>query len=78
MLADTLYVMTQGLLGQQVALRALTARVADHTGRTTHQRDGFMAAGLEMTQHHDAAQVTDMQTVRRRVDTYVRRRHFLH
>ena len=42
------------------------------------ESDGFMAAGLQVTQHHDAAQVADMETIRRGVNTHVGGRHFFH
>ena len=78
LLADTLHVMAEGLLGQEVTLGRLAGRVTDHTRCAAQESDGFMAAGLQVTQHHDAAQVADMETIRRGVDTHVGGRHFFH
>ena len=58
---DALLVVTQRLVVQQVTLLALAAGVANHARSTTHEDDGLMSATLQVTQHHDAAQVSDVQ-----------------
>ena len=54
-------VMLEHLFGEQVTLGRLTRGVAYHTGSATQQGDGLMPATLQMPQHHDAAEVTDME-----------------
>ena len=53
-------VVTQSRLIEQVTFGRLAGRVANHTGRPTHQRNGFMAGPLKMTQHHYTYQMSDM------------------
>ena len=71
-------VVVQGGLVQEVALRRLHRRVADHAGGAAHEGDGFVAAALEMLQDHHADKVADMQGVGRRVDAYVGSRRAFH
>ena len=61
LLLDALLVVAQGLVIEQVALLALARGVANHTRGTTHQDDGFVATVLQMAEHHDATEVSDMQ-----------------
>ena len=75
--SDPLLVATQGLLVEQVALKRLARRVADHAGSPAHQENGLMPAPLEVFKDHNADKVPDMQRVRRRVDSDVSRRHLL-
>ena len=76
LLLDTFLVVTQGLIVEQVALLALTRGVANHTCGTTHENHGTVSATLQVTQHHDTAQVTDMQRVSRGVGTQIGCYHF--
>ena len=61
LLLDALLVVIQRLGIQQVSLLTFARWVANHTCCTTHQDDGLVSATLEVSEHHNAAQVTDMQ-----------------
>ena len=74
---DSLLIVAQGCLIEQVALLRLTAGVANHTRSTTYQSNGAVAATLKVLQDHNAHQVTDMQRVSRGVDTQVSSGHLL-
>ena len=76
LLADASHVVAQGSFVQQITLLALAAGVANHARGTAQEGDGLMAATLQMAQHHDATEVTDMETVGRRVDAHVGRHLF--
>ena len=73
LLLDALHVVAQGFLVQQVALLAFSAGVAYHAGCSADECDGFVAAALQVTQHHHTAEVADVQAVGRRVDADVGR-----
>ena len=60
---DALLIVVECLGIEQVSLLTLTRGVANHTGGTTHKDDGFMATTLQVTQHHDATQVSDVEGV---------------
>ena len=68
--------MRQGLLIQKVTLLTFPRGVANHTGRPTNKRQGFMAAMLKETEHHHTAQVTNVQRVGRRINADVSRDSF--
>ena len=72
---DRLLIVAQGLFVEQVTLERFTRRVTDHTGRTTDQKDRFVAATLKMFQNHDADQVADMQRIGSGVNTHIGGRH---
>ena len=72
-----LLVVEQFFLRKQVALLRFHGRVADHAGGAADQRDGLMPAALQVAQHHDAHQMSDVQRVGSRVDAHVRRGHAL-
>ena len=74
---DSLLIVAQRCLVEQVTLLRLTARVADHTRSTAHQCDRTVAATLKMFQDHNAHQVADMQRVSRGVDTQISGGHLL-
>ena len=63
--------MVQRLVVEQVALVGAPARVADHPGRATGERDRAMAGILEATQHDQADQVADVEAVGRGVTPVV-------
>ena len=75
---DARHVVRERCLVEQVALLALHRRVADHAGGAADQRERLVAAVLEMLQDHHAHQVPDVQGVRRRVDSDVRRLRAFH
>ena len=73
---DASNVMCERLLIEQVALLALAAGVTDHASGATDEGEGLVTAALKVTQHHDTAEVTDVQTVSRRVNPHVGRNLF--
>ena len=77
LLFDTLLVVAQGLFVEQVALLRFARGVANHTGSTPDQGQRFVAAALEMSQHHHAAQVAYVERIGRGVETQVGGNHFL-
>ena len=77
LLLDALLIMTQCLIVEQIALLTFARRVANHTCGTTNKDDGAVAATLQMTKHHDTAQVSDVQRVGSGVSTQVGCYHLL-
>ena len=73
---DALLIVTQRLFVQQVTFLALARRVANHASGTSHQDDGLVAAALQMAEHHNTTEMTDMQRVGSRVGAQVSRHHF--
>ncbi len=61
LLLDALLVVVESLVVEQVALLALARGVADHAGGSAHEDYRLVAAALQVTQHHDAAQVAYMK-----------------
>ena len=68
---DALLVVAQGRLVEKVALLGLHRGVADHAGGSADEGDGTMAGVLEVLEHHDADQMTDVQRISRGVDAHV-------
>ena len=62
---------------QHLAHIVLAAGVADHTGAAAQQCDGTVPRPLHMGHSHQSNKVTDMQTVRRRVKSNIKRNLFL-
>jgi hypothetical protein len=58
---------------EQLPLRRLPARVADHPGAAAHERDRAMAVPLQVHEHHDRHEAADVQAAARRVEADVRR-----
>ena len=75
LLFNALLVVTQRLIVQQVALLRLSRGVANHTSSTTNEDDGLMTTALQMTQHHDTAEVSDVERVSSGVGAEVGRYH---
>ena len=71
-------VMAQSLFGKQVTFGGLAGRVTNHTCGTSDKGNRFMAAALQVTQHHNAAQVPYMETICRRIYAYVCRGGLFH
>ena len=61
LLLDGLLVVIECLRVEQVAFLALARRVANHTCCTAYEEVGLMATTLEVAQHHDAAEVSDVK-----------------
>ncbi len=60
---DTCQIFCQLLVGQQVALGALAARVADHSGRPSDDGDWPVSCLLKSAKHHEWQQATNVQAV---------------
>ena len=75
---DALLVVAEGGFVEQVTLCRLAAGVANHTRCAADEGDRLMPTALQMAQHHDAAQVPDMEAVRRRVYAHIRGGYFFH
>ena len=73
LLLDATDVVRQSLLIEQIALLTLTGGVANHTRSTANKRERLMTTILQVAQHHDATQVTNMEGISRRVNTYISR-----
>mgnify|MGYP003181637232 CR=1 FL=1 len=71
LLLDGLLIVIERVLVEEVALLALAGRIADHTRGTADEQIRLMSAALQVTQHHDAAKVSDMQRVGSRVGTQI-------
>ena len=71
LLLDSFLVVVESLGVKQVSLLALTRRVANHACCSAHKQIGFVAATLQMAQHHDATEVTDMERIGRGVSSQV-------
>ena len=61
-------VVAQRFLVEQIAFGRFARRVAYHARGAAHQYDGFVAAALQMPEHHHAAQMAYVEAVGRRVD----------
>ncbi len=61
LLLDAGLIVPQRLLIEEVTLLGLTRGVTDHTGSATDEGDGPMTGSLQVSEHHDAHQVTDMK-----------------
>ena len=75
---DALLVVAQCRFVEQVALGGLSAGVSNHTCCSSDECDRFVPASLQMSQHHDATEVSDMETVGSGVDAHVSGSNFLH
>ena len=75
LLLDSLLVVVEGSSVEQVALLALARGVANHTGSTAHEQVGLVTATLQVAQHHDTTEVTDVERVGCRVGAQIRRHH---
>ena len=73
LVALTVDVCSDLLLGEEGALALLTARVADHAGAAAHEDDRLVAAQLEVPQQDERHQVPDLKTGRRGVEAGVHR-----
>ena len=60
LLLDALLVVIERLGIKQIALLAFTRRVAYHTCRAADEYYRLVSATLQMAQHHDSAQVTNV------------------
>ena len=74
---NALLIVIERLVVQEVTLLRLARGVADHTGGTTDEDDGTVTTTLQMAEHHDAAEVTDVQGVCRGVGTQIGGDHLL-
>ena len=61
LLLDGFLVVVEGVAVEQVALEALARGVANHARGAADEQEGLVAAALQVTQHHDAAKVADME-----------------
>ena len=57
---DALLVVAQGFLVDEFALLRLHLGVANHARGTAHKGDGTVTSALEVLEHHDAHQVTNV------------------
>ena len=71
--ADAVRVRRDLLGREQLPLRRLPARVADHPRPATDERDRPMTEALQMHEHHDRHEAAHVQAVPRRVESDVRR-----
>jgi hypothetical protein len=62
---------------EQVALLTFSRWVANHARRTTHKDYGLVAATLQVTEHHDATKMADVETVGCGVGAKICRHHSL-
>ena len=76
LLFDGLLIMIERVGVKQIALLTLAGGVADHACGSADEQERLVAAALEVAQHHDAAEVTDVQRVGRRIGSEVGRDHF--
>ena len=77
LLADALHIMLNFLNGEEFSFLGFEGGVANHAGGATHNGQGLVACQLEVFQQHDGDEVSDMERVGRRVNTYVSRSDFL-
>ena len=63
--------------GQHFSKVRLAGRVADHARAAAHERDRLVAGPLQMRHRHDRDIMPDVQRIRRRVKTGVKRDHAL-
>ena len=68
--------MIQGVSIQEVAFQALSRRISNHSRRSTQQQIGLVTTSLQMTEHHNATQVADMQGIGRWVSAQISRHDF--
>ena len=71
LLFNSLLIMVKCFSIKKVTLLTLARRVTNHTSSTTHEEIRFMSATLQMTQHHDTTEVSDVQRVSCWVSTQV-------
>ena len=62
---DALLIVTQCLVVEQVSFLTLPRGVANHTRGTAYENDGLVTATLQVTQHHDATKVSDVEGIGR-------------
>ena len=74
---DRLLIMAKSLLIEEITLRALSGGVADHSCSPADKCERLMSATLEMTEHHDSAEMSDVKAVCRRVDPEISGGHTL-
>ncbi len=72
---DTFLIVAESCLVEELAFLALHRWVAYHAGGTTDESDRFVAATLEMLEHHHTYKVAYMEAVGCRVDTEVANSH---
>ena len=72
---DALLVVIKRFGVQQIAFLAFARRIAYHARGAAHQNNRFVATALKMPQHHNAAQMPDVQTVGCRVGAEIGRNH---
>ena len=60
-------IVSQSGFVQQVALLAFAAWITNHASSTSDERQGLVATALQMTKHHDTAEMTNMEAIRRGV-----------
>ena len=77
LLLDSLLIVVERVGIEQVSFLTLARRVAYHAGGSAYKQVGFVAALLQMTQHHDTAKVADVERVGRRVGAQIGRREVL-
>ena len=70
---DTADIVGQRLLVEQIALLALATGVTDHASGASDECYGLVATALEVAQHHDSAEMTDMKAVCSGIDADIRR-----
>ena len=71
----TSLIVLQRLFIQQITFLRLSGGVADHASGTAQQRDGAMAAALEMREHHDTHQVPNMERIGSRINAQIGTAH---
>ena len=74
---DAAHVVSQRFLVEEVSLGTFARGVAYHAGCAADQGQRFVAGALKVAEHHDAAQVADVQRVGCGVNSHVGSSHAL-
>ena len=74
---DALLVVSEGGFVEEVAFGRFHRGVTDHAGGAANKGDGPMSSALEVTEHHHADQVSDMQRIGCGINADVGRGHAL-
>ena len=72
---DACHIVAQGLLVEEVAFLAFPRGVANHSGCTSYQCQGFVSCTLQVAEHHHATEVADMERIGGRVNAHIGRYH---
>ena len=63
LLLDGLLIVVERLGVKEIALRTFARRIANHTRSASDEKIRLVSTTLQMAQHHDAAEVSDMEGV---------------